>query len=335
VGPIGYFFESRETFSGGGFESRYHVTHKLELIETNRSAVDGTTFKAPPWQEATPLNTPRYSHASAVLDGRIYVIGGVTTDYVNLNSVEIYDPASNTWVYGTPIPVPVFRATAEVIDGKIYVFTPGRQYTVWYYDPADDQWWSGAQMVYDDQAHGSAAIPSEPLIAIVTPNGSQSGLLRVLYYNPADFTWLEGTPVQWSDHRWFSVAARQLTDATFLYIVGGYRQFASQKVYDSALRYEIYGRSWDDFVGTLNTPRYHAAAVDFNGRVTVLGGTDGNRELRSVESVSHETGYWSEMPSMMRPRKEFDAVVLNGQIYAIGGKSGDYILASVEVYTPE
>ena len=78
------------------------------------------------------LNTARWGHSCAVLDSRIYVMGGY-----GLNTVEVYDPASDTWTYGPVLPTYhsymaqaiAYGGTVYYIDGydshKVYSYTPG------------------------------------------------------------------------------------------------------------------------------------------------------------------------------------------------------------------
>ncbi|MNX12161.1 N-acetylneuraminate epimerase [compost metagenome] len=70
-------------------------------------------FHANGWHATTPdgkklasLNVPRHSFGAAVLDGKLYVAGGVGTDGVTLDSVEAYDPATNRWTPMAPMIAP-------------------------------------------------------------------------------------------------------------------------------------------------------------------------------------------------------------------------------------
>ena len=46
----------------------------------------------------------RYDHAVAVLDGKLYAVGGLNDDGGILSSVERYDPATNAWEEVAPLP---------------------------------------------------------------------------------------------------------------------------------------------------------------------------------------------------------------------------------------
>eukprot|EP00966_Prymnesium_polylepis_P233772 5407345-Prymnesium_polylepis.1 len=61
----------------------------------------------------------RYSAASAVVGGKIYVSGGF--DGINcLSSVEVYDPARSVWEAAPPMAAGRTDAAAAVVGGKIY-----------------------------------------------------------------------------------------------------------------------------------------------------------------------------------------------------------------------
>ena len=68
------------------------------------------------WRDGPPLNTPRHGAAAVVLDGKIYVIGGATTNGIFLTSVERFDPLTGQWDATSVAPVPeaLFNAAAVV-----------------------------------------------------------------------------------------------------------------------------------------------------------------------------------------------------------------------------
>ena len=56
------------------------------------------------WTEVASMGTPRYSLASATLNGVVYAIGGLAERY--LDSVKAYDPIANTWHTVAPLGTP-------------------------------------------------------------------------------------------------------------------------------------------------------------------------------------------------------------------------------------
>ncbi len=122
------------------------------------------------WSTMAPIPTPVEGYASAVLDGKIYIMGGaaMSQNYSNqvVNLVQIFDPKTNQWTTGTPLPTGVYAAGACATTGlfapeKIYVAGGHPHYVSWVtsailsphgttlnqiYDPATDNWSLGASL---------------------------------------------------------------------------------------------------------------------------------------------------------------------------------------------
>jgi N-acetylneuraminic acid mutarotase len=115
------------------------------------------------WKALAPMPSKRGAAGAAVVDGKIYVIGGAgvmpgsgdTTIHparrhmvVGLN--EEYDPATNTWRERSALPTPRNHHVVAAADGKIYViggrigaaFITSASNTdiVESYDPKTDRW---------------------------------------------------------------------------------------------------------------------------------------------------------------------------------------------------
>jgi N-acetylneuraminic acid mutarotase len=101
------------------------------------------------WSRKTDMPTARRFLSAAVLDGIIYVIGGSAGAFpagIILNTVEAYDPTTDTWATNKA-PMPTARGAMAVcaLDGIIYAIGGSRdgslQYaTVEAYDPKTDRW---------------------------------------------------------------------------------------------------------------------------------------------------------------------------------------------------
>ncbi|KAI4887638.1 hypothetical protein NFI96_003814 [Prochilodus magdalenae] len=71
------------------------------------------------WTSISPLSVPHVGAASAVLEGKIYVIGGYChEDYSDTKRVHRYDPAVQCWegMCGTPGPTTYIAACVRVIQ---------------------------------------------------------------------------------------------------------------------------------------------------------------------------------------------------------------------------
>ena len=75
------------------------------------------------------MPTPRWSPASSVVNGKIYVIGGIavagTGNRQNLQTVEVYDPETDTWTQGVDIPTQRVGLSTSLVDGKLYAIGGG------------------------------------------------------------------------------------------------------------------------------------------------------------------------------------------------------------------
>ncbi|MBN2526396.1 MAG: hypothetical protein JXR76_08380 [Deltaproteobacteria bacterium] len=90
------------------------------------------------WTEVSAMATARNHATTAVVGGKIYVIGGEAANIPQVDTVEVYDPQSDSWTTGlAPLPTPqsyLGWCGSPVLNGRIYLVTSYR------YDPALDIW---------------------------------------------------------------------------------------------------------------------------------------------------------------------------------------------------
>lgn len=106
-------------------------------------------LQGPAWNALAPMPTAR-AHASAVMvGGLIFVIGGENGSGY-LNTVEVYNPATNTWLPGaTPMPTARSKMAAVAMGGRIYVaggYNGSYLTTLEIYDPNLNTWTTGPAM---------------------------------------------------------------------------------------------------------------------------------------------------------------------------------------------
>jgi hypothetical protein len=66
---------------------------------------------------------PRSALTVAAAGGKIYAIGGQSSDGNILNSNIEYDPVTGTWSEKAPMPTPRYAAAVAVVKDVVYVFT--------------------------------------------------------------------------------------------------------------------------------------------------------------------------------------------------------------------
>lgn len=95
------------------------------------------------WKPAPRLNFARSGHASAVLDGSVYVIGG-EFDSMIYDSVERLDLVENRWSHAPSLTVPRSGLAVCTVNDRIYAFGGwigaeiGR--TIEYFDSQEKRW---------------------------------------------------------------------------------------------------------------------------------------------------------------------------------------------------
>src|SRR6185503_4058505 len=57
-------------------------------------------------------------HAAEVLDGKLYLVGGLEGG--SEGQVQIFDPSTNSWTLGAPMPWSAGSLATAAIDGRIY-----------------------------------------------------------------------------------------------------------------------------------------------------------------------------------------------------------------------
>ena len=106
------------------------------------------------WSPLRPMLTARNHHGAALIDGRIYVVGGrVGSTFIiglstNVSTNEAYDVAKDTWssVLGVPtarsgVGVAVLEGRMHVLGGEAYLNDlVGTYRTHEAYDPKSNSW---------------------------------------------------------------------------------------------------------------------------------------------------------------------------------------------------
>jgi N-acetylneuraminic acid mutarotase len=134
------------------------------------------------WRALAPIPTKRGAAAAAEAGGKLYVIGGAAQlpgyndlairpiqPHRSLDTVEEYDPATNTWRGRASMPTARNHLSAGTVNGKVYaiggrlaaafsIVMPGNTDVVQEYDPAANSWATKAPMPTPRSGHASAVL---------------------------------------------------------------------------------------------------------------------------------------------------------------------------------
>ena len=72
------------------------------------------------WITRAPLPTARQEMPHVLLDGKIYVPGGIDAGRSGVAVVEVYDPVAGTWSTTAPMPAALHHTGAAAANGKLY-----------------------------------------------------------------------------------------------------------------------------------------------------------------------------------------------------------------------
>jgi N-acetylneuraminic acid mutarotase len=233
------------------------------------------------WRDKAPLPAAR-SHASgaAVINGRIYVTGGLSANGEATRSLFMYNVANNSWTSKAKIPVPSVAGASAAIDGKLYVLSGARpgdpRSKLHRYDPGTNTWTSRAPAPAN-LAGAVVGVINGKLYA-AGGAGDGTGPLSTLHvYNPSTNTWTTKAAMPAG-----KVAAAGRVLGGKLYVVGG----SGAGPYGMTQVYSPGSNSWTTKTQML-TPRHSAAAAAAGGILHVLGGTPNS----GIESVATNEVY--------------------------------------------
>jgi len=306
------------------------------------------------WVSKAPMQVARGGLGVAVVNGRIYAIGGSTqkglsTYYADgiVGTNEEYDPETDTWTFKASMPTPIVYFSVAVYQNKIYCmggYTKNATVTGVneVYDPATDTWETKAPMptpralLRANTANGKIYLIGGYASANSSSGFSYSILNEV--YDLATDSWT--------------------TKAPLLTATGSYASaVVDNKIYviNSNLNqiYETENDSWS--YGTPLLGVFGGVAVATTGvmtpkRIYALGvisyGESGYAVLseNNVRVYDPETDSWTFGADVPTKRQEFGVAVVNDMLYAIGGQTYDissipYVssvtpYATNEQYTP-
>jgi hypothetical protein len=282
-----------------------------------------------------PLPAPIWIAAPAVLDGKLYIFGGIDQRAKQTRAFS-FDPATGHWTRLTSSPSESLTYTAAAWGNRIIVgnlFPPSAETSL--YDPKTDSWSAGPGFVHARGTINLLSTPSGPVALggfSRYDNGSTVGVPDVELLK--DGVWRENGRVPALSDEIQSAAA--VLDGK-VYFGGG---FHAQRGNDARIgafhEYDPVSRRWRD-LAPLPTPRAGAAGAALGGKIYFMGGENriGGASLSVVEVYDPKTDSWSEAPPLPCPRRNASAAVLEGRLYLVGGSpQGEQSSTSVQVYDP-
>jgi N-acetylneuraminic acid mutarotase len=284
------------------------------------------------WTTLEHMPTIRNGLGVAVVDGKIYAIGGYNGTALNTN--EMYDPATSTWTTKEPMPTARYGFGIAVVDDKIYVIGGNTCYDSWttsneVYDPVTDTWETKTSIPVAGMAMSANVVNGE----IYLISGLEMYYLpwynldENQVYDPKTDLWATKTPIP---NPVFDYASAVVDDK--IYIIGG-RDIASDP--DEQNFTQIYEPETD----TWNSGKSVPIAINGQAAVATLG-VFAPKRIHLLKSSLHyvydpENDSWTQETPMLTSRSGTGVAVVNDEIYVIGGYDGENYRNENEKYTPQ
>lgn len=283
------------------------------------------------------LAQARLGHTATLLpNGKVLVVGGFSVNDANLDSAELYNPATGTWSRtGSLTTGRSFHTATLLSNGKVLVaggsgsseFLASAEL----YNPATGTW-SATGSLTTSRSNSTMNTLPDGRVLVAGGNNSSGAIASAELYDPATGNWTTTGSL---------LFARTTHTGTTLengkVLAAGGNSFSGPL--NSAELYDPVTGVWSKTFGDLKTARRsHTATLLPNGFVLVAGGggiTDGaNVDLASAEFYLPRLDGWATTGSLVTARQRHTATALpDGQVLVVGGRNATGVLATMELYS--
>ena len=288
------------------------------------------------WTPKASMNEGRVMLNTAVLNGKIYVIGGYE-DNDTVKSVKEYDPVTNRWTEKANLNEERDGFKTVVFNDKIYVIGGSATHkneekpikTIEEYDPITDKWTTKASI--NSNLVLKAIVLNEKIYIVEGFIPDDDSVLKIEEYDPVTNKIIKKAGMKNENY-----SSPEGTNIGILngkiYAIGGYGNIDALNLVEE---YDPVTNKWTE-KAQMNEERVHSHTVVLNGKIYAIGGY-GKDEiiLKTVEEYDPITNKWNKKASMNDARVYSNAVIVDKKIYVIGGYGKDLsILKTVEEYIP-
>ena len=285
------------------------------LVLTLRAALPAAAQSGGLWQTRAPLEIGRQESGAALLDGLVYVVGGLVVEPAGgaTDTVEVYDPALDDWSFVTPLPQVRHHPAAAAADGRLFVLGGyGNDFSAkdstFAYDPATGDWSELAPLPGPRGAAWAVEYQGEVyLFGGVGPTGQSEA--STFIYDPVGDSWRQGADMPTPREHLTAAVVGDL-----IYVIGG-------RVPPATTANERYSPATDSWqvLAPMPTARTAMATAAIGDRIVVVGGEAGPFLFAETEIYDTATDSWSRQTDVPLARHGAPGVALGGEILVPGG----------------
>jgi len=281
------------------------------------------------WTELKPMPTPRSFFGVAVVNEKIYAIGGGVT-LSALDSNEEYNPNTDEWIPKKPMPTPRSNFAIAVFQNKIYTFGGDKRAggisdltsVTEVYDPLTDIWESKASMPIV-KGYFSANVIGNKIYILSgltqsTPNETLALSSENIVYDPSTDSWTTKAAIPIATHSYVSAVVDNK-----IYVISGSSVGVTQ-IYDPKTD------TWSDGE-PIPTVVQNAAGAATTGTfapkaIYVFGGFVEFLWSLNLTQIYHpENNTWSSGTDMLASRYGLRAAEMNDTLFVMGGTAGQIL----------
>lgn len=267
------------------------------------------------WTQLTSMPTPRAQTAATIdASGKVYVIGGYTSGSGSaLNTVEIYDSATNTWSTGPALLAPTRGASAVFLNNSVYVFggfdsSQSAIYQV--LNLATNTWTQGVFSAGGWE--GAAAVANGRIFVL----GGEANATAVNEFLPGSGSFTSLTSLTAG-----AIGSTAAAVGNQVYLIGGGAGYTPANT-----RLDVFDLStgqWSSRPGD-TTPLTQHTSVSVGPYLYVLGGSSSATNnvspyYSAVRIYDTDSGLWSSGTALPFGVREASAVFTGSQILLLGG----------------
>ena len=277
------------------------------------------------WAKAGETTTQRSETGTAVVGGKVYLMGGEAEGRQDSPLAQEFDPATGRWRDLAPMPKGASHVGVAALGGKIYVaggFTanvhknPLDQFAA--YDIAKNDWQALPPLPAPLGSVGLAAVGGKlHVIGGRAPDGKTVGTHSV--FDPASGKWTTAAPLPVArDHLGIVVADGKI------YIVGG----RTNATVDNVGLTDVYDPSTDKWqsLAAMPTPRSSGAIAYYKGLIVYHGGECKDPQKRitfdEFEGFNPKTNAWQALAKAPSGLHAQGGAAVAGSVYVLGGTAG-------------
>lgn len=235
--------------------------------------------RADSWTRMSDLPQPRHHGMAAVVDDRLFAIGGFSESGFTATD-HVWELVGDTWVERAPLPEAIGAGAAVVLDGRIFVVGGAPGGGLHEYSVSDDAW-ETLPAPSTSREHLAAVVYEGEIWAI---GGREPGSIHdtVEIYDPTTRTWRPGPTL---GHRRSGFGA--VVAGEFVYVAGG-EVFGPDEALESAERFDPGTGEWTEFeslpVGIHGNPLvFLDGAIFLPGGSTLAAGVENAGEMWSID----------------------------------------------------